>query len=493
MDLGELVSLIDILRIQRGQLPEFLSLRAQRRTLEELGFEPFLAKADDSKLNPAVVPSVLTILMAHRRADEARRIHPELGQMAGSVLDARRKSYADRDKKKITADRASIQASLLPAKPLAGNSNGPKKSWTEMALIKHELDKQQRFIPIRSLFQRAHRSLQALTPCFMMSPLSLAKFLPAQNIEFDIAIIDEASQMRPEDALGGLLRARQIVVVGDPKQLPPTDFFHRTEGTGSSLDDEQEYEDVDDESILEACQKAFRQVRRLKWHYRSRCESLIAFSNREFYDNSLITFPMARPGSFSVDLVRVNGTYQGRQNVAEALRIAEEAIAFMRHHASYEDDELPTIGIAAVNIEQRDLIREEVRRLAAGDTLVEEFIAKAEKEGEPLFIKNLENVQGDERDFILISMTYGRSPDIVIAPYDYTLNAIGVDERRDWAANILDKLFPQMAGEGRVVMFAGYRYREFLVEPLRQRGIEVEVPMANLTRGEQLAWLSELQ
>jgi very-short-patch-repair endonuclease len=229
------------------------------------------------------------------------------------------------------------------------------------------------------------------------------------NIEFDIVIIDEASQMKPEDALGGLLRAKQIVVVGDPKQLPPTDFFNRLDGSGGASDDE-EYEDIADESILEACQKVFRQVRRLKWHYRSRCESLIAFSNRKFYDNSLITFPMACPDSFSVDLIRVDGIYQGRQNVAEALRVAEEAIAFMRHYASYAEEMLPTIGIAAVNIEQRDLIREELRRLSSGDDLVDEFQAKATKKGEPLFIKNLENIQGDERDFILISMTYGREP-----------------------------------------------------------------------------------
>jgi very-short-patch-repair endonuclease len=278
-----------------------------------------------------------------------------------------------------------------------------------MALIKNELEKEQPRIRVRSLFSRAHRSLKTLMPCFMMSPLSLAKFLPSGTAEFDIAIVDEASQMKPEDALGGLLRAKQIVVVGDPKQLPPTDFFNRVDGAGGSAD-EEEYEDIDDESILEGCQKAFRQVRRLKWHYRSRCESLIAFSNREFYDDSLITFPMAEPDSFSVDLIRVDGAYQGRQNVTEALRVAEEAIAFMRHHATQDEEAMPTIGIAAINIQQRDLIQEELRRLSTGDELVDEFQAKATSKGEPVFVKNLENIQGDERDFILISMTYGREP-----------------------------------------------------------------------------------
>jgi very-short-patch-repair endonuclease len=148
-----------------------------------------------------------------------------------------------------------------------------------MALIENEIKKEQGFIPIRNLIKRAGYSLLQLTPSFMMSPLSLAKFLPALNTEFDLTIIDEASQMKPEDALGGVLRSKQIVVVGDPKQLPPTDFFNRADSSTKGLnEDEEEFEDIDDESILEACQKSFQKVRRLKWHYRSRCESLITFN-----------------------------------------------------------------------------------------------------------------------------------------------------------------------------------------------------------------------
>jgi superfamily I DNA and/or RNA helicase len=119
----------------------------------------------------------------------------------------------------------------------------------------------------------------------MMSPMSVAKFLP-RGMAFDIVVIDEASQMRPEDALGALLRAKQIVVVGDPKQLPPTDFFDRAMDT-DDLDGDDEKDELNDESILESCAKSFNMVRSLKWHYRSRCESLIAFSNAQFYKKSL--------------------------------------------------------------------------------------------------------------------------------------------------------------------------------------------------------------
>jgi superfamily I DNA and/or RNA helicase len=238
--------------------------------------------------------------------------------------------------------------------------------------------------------------------------LSLAKFLAPGKLEFDLVVIDEASQMKPEDALGGLLlRAKRIVVVGDPKQLPPSDFFTRSDDKPSSDD---EFEDIDDESILEACQKSFRELRRLKWHYRSRCESLIAFSNAEFYDNTLITFPQATPESFSVNLVRVDGAYQARCNDMEAERIAEEACKFMRHFADEDEATVPTLGIVAVNIAQRDLLREKLNRISAGDVRVERYRGLVEAKKEDVFIKNLENVQGDERDYIFISLTYGREP-----------------------------------------------------------------------------------
>ena len=153
------------------------------------------------------------VALAMSAVSKARREHAALSQTTGTMLEARRGAFAQRDKNKIKADRDAICALLLPANPPAGNNNGPKKTWTEMALIRHEMAKQ-RFIPIRKLFDRAPHSLQALMPCFMMSPLSLAKFLPAGKIEFDIVIIDEASQMKPEDALGGLcVRVKLLLLV----------------------------------------------------------------------------------------------------------------------------------------------------------------------------------------------------------------------------------------------------------------------------------------
>jgi very-short-patch-repair endonuclease len=392
---------------RRDELSDYLSLHRQRALLRSKGLGSLLETADTVDLEPRHFPSLFSGLVSRRRAETARRTDRVLAAANGLRIEARRQDFIDRDREKIATDRVQVKEALMAAQPPSGVRNGPRSTWTEMELLHNEFGKEKRFVPVRDLMQRAGAAIQALTPCFMMSPLSLAKFLSPNKIDFDLVVIDEASQMRPEDALGGLLRARQLVVVGDQKQLPPTDFFSRSADGGTDGD---EFEDLDDESILEACQKTFRQTRLLRWHYRSRCESLISFSNREFYKGELITFPMAKPGSFSIDLIRVNGTYEASRNPAEAQAVAEEAMRFMRRYADDDQQTLPTLGIAAVNSDQRDLLMEEVRRLAIGDELVERYQEKVAQKGEPLFVKNLENVQGDERDFIFISMTYGPAP-----------------------------------------------------------------------------------
>lgn len=391
---------------RKDEFAEFVNLRRQRKELAVFGLDAFVERAEMAGIDPRLLPSLFDGLLAKSRAAFLRRSDPVLSQAAGARIQARRDAFVQADRAKIQVDRASVRQALAKSRPLPGSSHGSRKTWTESELLYHEVRKQQRFVPIRDLMHRASASMKLLTPCFMMSPLSLAKFLPRGRVTFDLLVIDEASQMRPEDALGGLLRAKQVVVVGDQKQLPPSNFFNRSGGAdGSPVEDEDGSDDIEDESILEACAKTFRSLRMLRWHYRSRCESLIAFSNREFYKNELITFPSARPRSFSVDLVRVEGRYEARRNPFEAKVVAEEAILFMRHHA--EELDVTSLGIVTVNSDQRDLIDEEIKRLSAADELVQRFRERTAERGEPFFVKNLENVQGDERDFIFVSMTYG--------------------------------------------------------------------------------------
>jgi very-short-patch-repair endonuclease len=263
---------------------------------------------------------------------------------------------------------------------------------------------------IRDLMQRAGHAIQSLKPCFLMSPMSMAKYLPGEALSFDLLVIDEASQMRPEDALGGLLRAKRIVVVGDPQQLPPTDFFSRTSSDSASNNDDDE-DDINAESILDWCLRTYPAPRRLKWHYRSRCESLIAFSNREFYNNALITFPNSKPEAFSVESIQVSGNYRKGRNPAEASQVVAAAVKFMHEQQHVPPEKILSLGIVAINSEQRELILEEFNRFA-GDPIVESYLAACDtptnsRGAEEFFVKNLENVQGDERDCIMISMTYG--------------------------------------------------------------------------------------
>jgi len=401
----DLIKKLDELLPRRGELVELLALRDQRRVLESHGFGSLLEQFDRFAVPPGRLADLLTGLLAYRRAERFRRTDPILSKANGMKLAATRNEFRERDRKKLEKDRGLVRNTLITKRPINGYRHGPKKTWTEMELLNNEFGKERRFTPVRDLIKRASKSIQAMKPCLMMSPLSVAKFLPPGAIQFDLLVVDEASQMRPQEALGGLLRARQVIVVGDQKQLPPTDFFTRSD----EVDDEI-LDDVDDESILEACQKSFRQVRMLRWHYRSRCESLISFSNKEFYRKELITFPMARPNSFSIDLIKVAGYYEARRNLAEAQRIAEEAIRFMRHFSRLDPEKIPSLGLVAVNTDQRDLIFEELRRLESDDELVETYRSKVAEKGEPVFVKNLENAQGDERDFIFISMTYGPRP-----------------------------------------------------------------------------------
>lgn len=245
-----------------------------------------------------------------------------------------------------------------------------------------------------------------MKPCFMMSPLSVAQFIAPGSLTFDLVVMDEASQLRPEDAIGAVLRAKQVVVVGDPKQLPPTDFFAFADEADDGTQEEAD-SSTDQESVLDLAIRSFQPIRRLKWHYRSRHQSLIAYSNHAFYDRDLIVFPSPYHNHdlHGVKFLAAAGVYDKQRNFIEAQCTVEHAVEFMRKCAKY------SLGIVAINQEQRDLITELIDQATKRDPAVQDYRVKWEKTLEPLFIKNLENVQGDERDAIFISTVYGPDPD----------------------------------------------------------------------------------
>ncbi len=291
----------------------------------------------------------------------------------------------------------------------------PQGAMGEMRIIRGEIGKKRGHIAVRRLFERAGTAIQRIKPVLLMSPISVAQFLPPKALSFDLLVIDEASQVRPEDALGAIARAGQIVVVGDKKQLPPSSFFDRV-----MADDEDEKEGDDEdfgadpldgaarigdlESILTLCEARGLAARMLKWHYRSRDPSLIEVSNREFYGNDLVLppSPLQKDPAYGLCFTRVDGAYDKggrRDNRKEGERLVDRVAEHARTDPSH------SLGIVTFSFAQRNLITELLETRRRQDGGLDEFLR--EGQSEDLFVKNIENVQGDERDVILVSVGYG--------------------------------------------------------------------------------------
>lgn len=283
----------------------------------------------------------------------------------------------------------------LPDKSAVGKKDG-------YGILKHELQKKRRHKPLRQLISEMGESFGLLAPCMLMSPLSIAQYLPVDLQMFDLVIFDEASQIAPWDAVGSIARGRQVVIAGDPRQMPPTNFFQRGTTEGSS--DDTVGEDL--ESILDECLAVGIPRRSLSWHYRSRHESLIAFSNLRYYDGNLITFPASETRESAVIWRKVDGLYAkgtGRTNQVEAKAIVDEAIRRLLDPAFRDSKQ--TIGIITLNTDQQSLIEDLLDAARRQHPEIEPFFD--ETLHEPVFVKNLETVQGDERDIILLGIGYG--------------------------------------------------------------------------------------
>jgi hypothetical protein len=276
----------------------------------------------------------------------------------------------------------------------------------EIALLMKEAHKKARHLPLRRLFEQVPRLLPRLKPCLLMSPLSVSHFLNPDKIAFDIVIFDEASQICPEDAVVALYRGKQCIITGDDQQLPPTSFFQQN--AGEEDEETPEEEPAIFESILEASRGAGLPQRLLRWHYRSRHEGLITFSNRQFYDNRLVTFPspFAENPALGVKFHYVaDGVYDRggrRDNPREAEVVTELVFEHIRAHSD------KTLGVIAFSQAQMLAIEDEIERRLQRHPELENYFKSGRLEG--FFVKNLETVQGDERDVILFSVGYGQDP-----------------------------------------------------------------------------------
>ena len=303
----------------------------------------------------------------------------------------------------------------------------PRKS--ELGLLRHQMGLKRPSKSIREVISGMPETFGKLAPCLLMSPLSIAQYLPADQAQFDVVVFDEASQIATWDAIGAIARGKQTIIVGDPKQLPPTNFF----GRADSDEDNDELDDFekDLESILDEAQASGLPTLQLNWHYRSRHESLIAFSNYNYYGNHLVTFPAAESEDRGVSLTRVDGGLydrgKSRTNRAEADAVVADAVSRMRRCLARPEDERLTYGVVTFNSQQQSLIQDLFDQALRDAPELEWFFS--DERIEPTAVKNLENVQGDERDVMYFSITFGKDAAGKF-PVDFgAINRVGGERR----------------------------------------------------------------
>ncbi|MDD5385073.1 MAG: DUF4011 domain-containing protein [Gallionella sp.] len=414
----------------------------------------------DKTLEPKQLENAYQYCFYHSIAKSIMLKNPVLMQFSGVTHADIRKRFIELDNEIIKLNGAKCAFSISARTVPQGNGRGAVGTWTEDAVLSNEISKQKRHIPIRQLINRAGKALIALKPCFMMGPLSAAQYLEAGKHKFDIVVMDEASQLKPEEALGAVARGKQLIVVGDPKQLPPTSFFDKmiTDET-SNPDEDSAVEEA--ESILDVCSLIFQPVHRLRWHYRSQHQSLIAFSNRHFYnERPLIIFPSPHGHSNGLGIRNhyfPDGLYEGHRNKVEAVKVADAVIAHFRNFPEH------SLGVVTLNLSQRDLIEEEIDRRLKIYPQAQEYLTQWQNQGYPFFVKNLENVQGDERDVIYISTTHGRRPD-----GKFVMNFGPINKEQGWRR--LNVLFTR--AKKRVEVFTSMSPSDIRIEAGTPRGVK---------------------
>lgn len=348
----------------------------------------------------------LKFARAERLWQDSISAWPELKEIGNLNRHALAEEFAGLERKRLKENVTTILAGHL--------AQVPQGALGEMKIVRGEIGKKRAHIALRRLFEQAPSALQRIKPVVLMSPISVAQYLTPGRLSFDLLVIDEASQVRPEDALGAIARARQIVVVGDQKQLPPSSFFDRLVADDGETDQEEEEGDENLlggaaalgslESILSLCEARGLSSRMLQWHYRSRDPSLIRVSNREFYEDGLILppSPLQEDPAYGLIFTKVDGVYD-KGGKRDNRREGEAIVKRVSEHARVNPD--LSLGIVTFSSAQKNTITELLELARRTDSALDVFLR--EGQSEDLFVKNIENVQGDERDVILVSVGYG--------------------------------------------------------------------------------------
>jgi very-short-patch-repair endonuclease len=418
-------SLTDIIRIQ-PRLNAWCQWQTARSNAFGLRLETLIAALENSVVTPENSTKCFQTAYCHWLAMRLIDSRPALKSFSATAHEDLIKEFCRLDDHlaKLATDYIRAKMGTNVPHPDSPTVTGGYK------ILAHELQKKMRHVPVRKLVDDIGNVLTDLTPCLLMSPLSVAQYLTAGTDLFDLVVFDEASQITVWDAIGAVARGKNVIVVGDPKQMPPSNFFDRSASDGDGTGDEDSGSSEDLESILDEGLAAGVRIHRLTGHYRSRHESLIAFSNYRYYDGDLITYPSSDTKEMAITLKNVHGIYgrggKGRTNPIEAKAVVAEVVRRLRDPILKEK----SIGIVTFNSEQMKLIDDLLDDARQHDPELEAFFEEGDKK-EHVVVKNLETVQGHEKDVILLSIGYGPdTPEAKTMPMTFgPLNRQGGERR----------------------------------------------------------------
>ncbi|ROI10776.1 DUF3320 domain-containing protein [Chryseobacterium sp. H3056] len=374
------------------ELELWINYNIYKAKADELDLEWLISLVEEGKLNPEDLPFELTKIAHYNHFIQRIYGSEVLNSFDANIYESLITQYKDLHKEFTAISRNQLIVKLSSNIP---NFNQEAAQSSEIGFLQKAIRSKGRGLSLRKLFDNIPNLIPRLKPCMLMSPISVAQYFDVNTDHFDLVIFDEASQLPTAEAVSALARARQAIIVGDPKQMPPTSFF----STSRTDEDNLEMEDL--ESILEDCLALSIPSNYLLRHYRSKHESLISFSNTHFYDSKLLTFPSPDDLDRKVTFEAVDGFYdKGRTRTNK--NEAEAVISYIKNHLSARN--IKSLGVVTFSQTQQSLIEDLLQKLFQENPSLEEFAMTCE---EPIFIKNLENVQGDERDIILFSIGYG--------------------------------------------------------------------------------------
>lgn len=397
--LGGLRDELDALQAESGRLSDWTKWVAVRKQALARGLGPLIEVLESNPMTDAT--EAFRTAYWNWWLPLALDASPELRGFAHWEQSHRIERFRALDDAAQRIAAAQVRRAL--AHDLPARDGVARKS--ELGVLRHQLGLQRPSVSIRQLIGQMPETFTRLAPCVLMSPLSVAQYLPSDQAQFDLIIFDEASQITTWDAVGAIARGLQSVIAGDPKQLPPTNFFGRSD---DETEADLEVYEKDLPSILDEAAASGMPTHQLNWHYRSRDEALIAFSNHHYYGNRLITFPSPRTQSEALVFHKVDGVYargSGRTNEIEARAIVKLTVERLSEWLEQPEAERPTLGVITFNAQQQELILD-LLDAARRETPALEWFFEDDRE-EPVIVKNLENIQGDERDLMLFSITFG--------------------------------------------------------------------------------------